>query len=113
MENTEIVQAQQLSVEQLYEFAAQLLVNKNQTAPEVIQALIGQGMDEENASVVVSELENEIKAAKKAKANKDMLYGGLWCAGGTIATMADIGYIFWGAIVFGGIQFFRGLTNSN
>ena len=112
MENTEVAQTQQLRVDQLYEFAAHLLVNKNQTSPEVIQALIGQGMDEENASVMVSELENEIKAAKKSKANKDMLYGALWCGGGTIATMADIGFIFWGAIVFGGIQFIRGLMNS-
>jgi hypothetical protein len=40
-----------------------------------------------------------------------MLYGALWCGGGTIATMANIGFFFWGAIIFGGIQLVRGLIN--
>ena len=46
--------------------------------------------------------------AEKDKANKDMLYGALWCIGGTVLTIADIGFIFWGAIVFGAVQFVRG-----
>jgi len=51
-------------------------------------------------------------AARKEQANKDMMYGALWCVGGIIATMSDIGAIFWGAIIFGAIQFFKGLSNS-
>jgi len=39
------------------------------------------------------------------------MYGALWCVGGIIATMSDIGAIFWGAIIFGAIQFFKGLSN--
>ena len=53
---------------------------------------------------------NEI-AAQNEQARKDMLYGALWCIGGTAATLAHIGYIFGGAIVFGGIQFLKGITN--
>jgi len=49
---------------------------------------------------------------RKKQANKDMLYGALWCVGGLVATMADVGFIFWGAIVFGAVQFFKGLINS-
>jgi hypothetical protein len=49
---------------------------------------------------------------RKEGANKDMLYGALWCFGGIIATVADFGFIFWGAIVFGAIQFIKGATNS-
>jgi hypothetical protein len=56
--------------------------------------------------------EQEYISAKKEQAEKDMLYGALWCVGGIIATAAHIGFIFWGAILFGGIQFFRGLFNS-
>ncbi len=41
-----------------------------------------------------------------------MLYDALWCIGGIIATVADIGYIFWEAILFGGIQFIKGVSNS-
>ena len=46
--------------------------------------------------------------ADRDKSRNDMIFGALWCVGGTIATAMDIGYIFWGAIVFGGIQFIRG-----
>lgn len=41
-----------------------------------------------------------------------MLFGALWCIGGIVATATDIGLIFWGAIVFGAIQFIKGLINS-
>jgi hypothetical protein len=51
--------------------------------------------------------------SNKDSANKDILYGALWCIGGIIGTLAEIGFIFWGAIVFGGIQFLQGLNNSN
>ena len=45
------------------------------------------------------------------KANSDILWGAIWCVGGLIGTFSNIGYVFWGAIIFGGIQFFRGLMN--
>jgi hypothetical protein len=51
--------------------------------------------------------------AQQNSAKRDMLVGGLWCAGGTLVTVLSYGskggIIAWGAIVFGGIQFFRGL----
>jgi hypothetical protein len=46
-----------------------------------------------------------------SRASRDMLFGALWCIGGTVLTLANTGYIFWGAIVFGGVQFIRGLIN--
>lgn len=52
-----------------------------------------------------------MSSSNKKSANNDMLYGALWCIGGVIGTMAEIGYIFWGAIVFGGYQFLKGLKN--
>jgi hypothetical protein len=46
------------------------------------------------------------------------LYGGLWCVGGIIVTAVTYSaasgggsyVVAWGAILFGAIQFFRGLT---
>jgi hypothetical protein len=49
---------------------------------------------------------------RKKRAEKDILYGALCCVGGLVATAAEIGYIFLGVILFGGIQFVRGLRNS-
>jgi hypothetical protein len=58
------------------------------------------------------DMESLYDEARKKQATKDMLYGALWCVGGIVATASDIGAIFWGAILFGGIQFVKGLINS-
>ncbi len=68
-------------------------------------------VDEEELANLRPYGEEELLALKKERAQKDTLYGALWLAGGLFATYADIGYIFWGAIVFGGIQMIRGLSN--
>lgn len=99
-------------VDKTYAYAADLLVNRKLSAEETKKSLVAKGIDVESASIIVENLEQHIHDAKKAKAKKDMLYGALWCVGGIIATAAHIGFIFWGAIIFGGIQFFRGLIHS-
>ncbi len=50
---------------------------------------------------------------RKHKAEKDILFGLLWFLGGIVLTIAEIGYLFWGAILFGEIQFFKGFYNRN
>ena len=102
-------QTEEKIVEKIYEFAANLLFKENQSKQNVINELMNNGIDAENAKIVVSNL----LSSRNERADKDMLYGALWCIGGTIATVADFGYIFWGAIVFGAIQFFRGLISRS
>jgi len=102
----------QQAADQIYNYAADMLVNQKMERHEVTKALMDQGLDEDSACIVVDNLENEIHKAKKESANKDILWGSIWCAGGIIFTVADIGYIFWGAIVFGGFQLIRGLAGS-
>src|ERR1700741_4667812 len=100
------------TVEEIYQFATSRFA-AGKYPYEVKTALIQRGLTEDDATVVVDTLVEQLtKAAKKKKAQKDMLYGALWCIGGTGLTMANIGFIFWGAIVFGGIQFIRGVINS-
>ena len=100
-------QTEEEAVKQIYEFANNLLFKEKKNSKDVIKELVNNGIDNKNAEIVVGNL----LSSRKERANKDMLYGALWCIGGTIATVADFGYIFWGAIVFGAIQFFRGLIN--
>lgn len=102
----------QETIDQVYNYAVNLMVNEKKNPAETKAALITQGLDEESAGIVVSNLEEQLSDAKKERAKKDMLYGALWCVGGIVATAAHIGFIFWGAIIFGGIQFFKGLANS-
>ncbi|MBT1703348.1 hypothetical protein [Chryseosolibacter indicus] len=99
------------ALNELYSYAADLMVNQSKSVDEVQKALIDKGLSTDAAYTIVSKLEDEIIKAKKDAAQKDILYGALWCAGGTIATLANIGFIFWGAILFGGIQFIKGLVN--
>ena len=109
MENQNTMQE---SVDQIYNYAADLMVNQEKTAFQTKKLLIEKGLSEESASTIITNLESQIKTAQKEAAQKDMLYGALWCVGGIVATAADIGYIFWGAILFGGIQFIKGVANS-
>jgi hypothetical protein len=94
----------------LYQYAANLLAS-GKSGAEVERLLQLKGLAADTASTMVGELENPIQDARKAQAKKDMLHGGLWCVGGLALTLADVGFVFWGAILFGGIQFIKGVTN--
>jgi hypothetical protein len=59
----------------------------------------------------------QIQQQDQKQAKNDVLYGGLWFAGGLIVTIISLsnghgGIIAYGAVIFGGIQFFRGLSKS-
>lgn len=102
----------QSAVNEVYNYAANQMVNAKKNPKEVTDSLVEYGFDKETATIVVSNLERQISEAKKERANKDMIYGALWCIGGTVLTLAHIGFIFWGAIVFGAVQFIKGAVNS-
>ncbi len=108
------------AVNQIYEYAANLMVNEKKDAQETKIALIEQGIDEESASIIVANLEQQIKEIKKENANKDLLYGALWALGGLVATVATYAaasdggtYVaFYGAVIYGGYRFLKGLFSS-
>jgi hypothetical protein len=111
---------QQQVVQAVYNHAANLMVNEKRNPEEVKADLVRQGLDEQSASHVVDNVEQQIIAAKKERAKKDMLYGALWCGGGIIVTVATYSaasgggsyVVAWGAILFGAIQFFKGVANT-
>ena len=113
---TTTIESQEL-LNQHYNFAANLLLNQRKSGYETKNALIEQGVNSDTATMIVEKLEMQIDQEQKnaihAQAKKDMLYGALWCVAGTILTLSNVGFIFWGAIVFGGIQFFKGFINMN
>lgn len=111
---------QQDAIDQIYNYAGDLLVNKKKSAMETQNALIEQGIDAESASVVVANLEQQINDAKQKRAKKDILHGALWCFGGILVTVVTFSaasgggtyVVTWGAIIFGAIQLIKGLVNS-
>ncbi len=118
MDHTE--QEQQDAVNQVYEYAANLLVKEKKRPNEVKGLLVEQGLDEQSAHNVVASLEGQIKEAKKERGKKDMLYGALWAIGGTVVTVATYSaaegggtyVVAYGAIILGAVQFIKGAVNS-
>ena len=104
-------------VRDVYEFAAEQMAN-GASEWQVQNALIENGLDQECAMIVVSNLIRMRKEAVGAAGKKEMLHGALWCIGGITVTavtysLASEGAPFiiaFGAIIFGAIQFFRGLA---
>ncbi|OYQ31937.1 hypothetical protein CHU92_14940 [Flavobacterium cyanobacteriorum] len=84
MENS----TQTLDSDKAHALAANMIVNQNKNNYEVKQALMLQGLSEADAAIVVDNVEIMIDDAQKAKARKDMLWGAVWCIGGTIITIA-------------------------
>lgn len=106
-------QQKQQYYDELFKYAANLMINEKKSAEETRHALIDKGLEENTAFDFIADIEHQLKLneIKKEDAQKNMLYGGLWCVGGIVATAADFGLIFWGAIVFGAIQFFKGVAD--
>lgn len=108
---------QQEIVNQIYGFTADMLYNQKKSVEETKAALIGNGLKPEDADVLISNLQNQYKQEKKEAGNKNMLYGALWCIGGLLVTFLTYSaasnggtyVVAWGAVVFGAIQFFRGV----
>jgi hypothetical protein len=104
-------------VDALYTFGAEQL--HNGVAPaEVERKLVEKGLSAELAGTVVDNLVKARAKMNKEAGQKNMLYGALWCIGGTIVTVVSLqsasrgGVIAWGAILFGGIQFIRGVMQT-
>ncbi|GAA4364707.1 hypothetical protein GCM10023185_34440 [Hymenobacter saemangeumensis] len=110
---------EQQALQAMYNFAAQhMAAGKNNL--QIHGLLVEQGMSSAAAEEVVTELRMEFHAIRQAEARKDMLHGGLWLGGGLLVTIityslaSDGGsYVMtWGAIIFGGYQFLKGLVKS-
>jgi hypothetical protein len=108
-------------VEAIYAFAAEQM--RNGASPEQIQAtLVEKGLPQEAAEAVVSNLGRAMSDAKSKAGKNNMLYGALWCIGGIVVTAVTYSsaseggghyVVAWGAIIFGAIQFFRGVAQSS
>lgn len=104
------------AVQALYNHVSNEIILKERKSWEVRKELIEKGASEEVANTIINAVKRSYNAEVKKKGYKNMAIGGLWCAGGTIVTVYTLmassgggGYVVaWGAIIFGGIQFFQG-----
>ena len=113
---TQQQQSTQDAVRAIYTYAGSLM--KANVSDEVIRSkLAEQGLSNEAARVVVANL----RRAKRKAAQKDMAIGAGFCIVGLMITIATYAaatssrgggsyFVAWGAIIFGALQFFRGLA---
>jgi len=95
---------------------------------DIVKELVKQGWPKETASNFVAETKSAIDDYKHtpegriimlSAAKRHMLYGLMWCGGGSLITYltysaaseGGLFLVFWGAILWGIIDFFRGLLN--
>lgn len=96
--------------EELLRYAVKLIVELEYAPANAIKMIMERkNVDKATAEQVVEEALKSLNSATKGKAVRDIVIGGLFFVGGTVGTLANIGYIFWGAIIFGGIQMVRGI----
>lgn len=107
---------QEEAVQAIYGYAVEL-VKGGSSASQVESKLMEKGLDQASASIIVKNIFSFRSNAIKEAAKKNMLYGALWCIGGLVVTVISFSaasaggrYVLaWGAIIFGAIQFLRGL----
>ena len=113
--------SQEEVVQAIYAFAAEKMMNGEADA-KIRESLAEKGLDQDAAAAVVRNLKQMRSKASAAAGRQNMIYGALWCVGGLIVTAVTYNaaaatgggkyVVAWGAIVFGAIQFFRGLIQS-
>ncbi len=113
-----LTQDEQKVLQDLYQYVVEQLFHLERNSQDVKADLVAKGLDAETADIIIQNVKEQIVKAKKEQASKDILYGALWCIGGIAVTALTYSggggryVVAWGAILFGGIQFFKGLFNS-
>lgn len=107
-------------VNDIYNYTTRRMVNNDVSAYEMYNDLIKtQGLSEEDAKVVVNNVSEEIRKQRNGKAEKNAIIGGIVALIGLLVTIVTYSnasgsggtyIVAWGAILYGGIQFFRGVT---
>ena len=106
------------AIQAIYKYAAEL-IKSGLSGQQVESQLVEKGLDQAAASIVVKNLMEARSKAINDAAKKNMIFGSLWLIGGCVVTAVTFAIasggggsyiIAWGAIVFGAIQFFRGLS---
>lgn len=110
--------SQNETINAVYSYAA-TLKDEGKSDKQIVNTLVEKGIEKEGAEIITKNINKAIEAKKEA-GGKNMLYGALWCIGGIVVTAVTFSaasgggtyIVAWGAIVFGAIQFFKGLIQS-
>jgi len=93
------------------------LMKAGMTDNQVIHGLMDEGLDQDSAGIVVTNLASERSRQQRKGYIKSMFFGAIWFVGGSAITLATYSaassggryVVTWGAILFGGYQLLSGL----
>ena len=102
------VETYEESIDAVHQYIAQQYLNEK-TPYDIRKELMEHGMTAERAKAMVDNAINQLNISIKKSARKSILWGSIWFSAGLIATFAGIGFIFWGAILFGFVKITAGL----
>jgi hypothetical protein len=105
--------------EAVYGYAAERM-HAGQDSMQIKMELMQKGLDAQTADTVVDGLFQARSSAARGAGMRNMAFGSLWCIGGTVVTVVTLSMaanggtyvVAWGAIVFGALQFLRGLWQT-
>jgi SOS response regulatory protein OraA/RecX len=111
----ELERAKEQSALEMYAIKQQAadMIDDGKNKEEIIQYLVEQGIDSENAASMTNRIETQvIREQKESKggATTTIILGLVIGGIGVALTVADTGRIFYGAIIVGIIMFLRGLS---
>jgi hypothetical protein len=108
--------AKENNAQEIYEYAVSLK-NADMTESAMVENLMRRGLSDPEANAVIQKIFAHRKKDNRAEGKRNMIVGGLWLVGGIAVTVFTYNsarsggsyVITWGPMIFGGIQFFRGL----
>jgi hypothetical protein len=108
--------AAQQFIREVYQRTAKL-ANEGKSKDKIRTELNAMGLNQDTASTVIENVFRSRKKAHREAGARNIIVGAAWCVGGIAVTaltyeLASGGGVFvvaWGAILFGGIQFIKGL----
>lgn len=105
-----LVRGEPLDTDYLHTQSHLLLFVKGKRPQQVVRALVEEGVEPDLAREVVMYQVQQFNEQRKRQGRKDALQGLLWFGGGAVLTYLDVGFIFWGAVVYGGWGVISGLS---
>ncbi len=95
-------------------------MKKGASDKKIQEELVAKGLQEATAMTLVSKMRAAYDRESAKAGPKNMLIGALWCVGGIIVTAVTFSLatgggtyvVAWGAIVFGAVQFIKGVIQT-
>ena len=104
------MQGEPLDSDYLHTQSHLLLFFEGKRPEEVVRTLVEEGADPDLAREAVVYQVQQFNEQRKTQGREEALMGALWFAGGAVLTYLDVGFIFWGAMVYGGWGVISGLS---